>query len=999
MIYSHKDKFTATQDQSDAISHPPAPLMILAGAATGKTTTLLHRIIYLIKNLSISPESILAITYTERAAYELKNRLILELGEYVNGITISTFHSFCYHLIQEYDSFNSTLRLIEESESIYLMLSDFDSLRPFHSDEFPLNPQKSVGMALSFINKCRDELLEPKDLNINILKDSLFEIEQISQLKDIRKMYEFYQHIKSDHGFVDYGDMIVRAGLLLKNESEILKNIQSKFQHIIIDEFQDNNYALNKVIGLISQKNQSITVVGDDDQTIYSFRGASKYNLTFFRDMYQAHPNYKEITLKTSFRSHQKVLSVANDIIKENSERIEKKLVSFQNKTGEKPTLIYANVTDHPLIIVDKIKAFIQMGIPLKEIAVLVRSISKAKIMVHHLRRSRIPVTGRFDTFFDLEIIKILNAWCQVIGNGSYQDSSLFYLIKKSIGLTQTNILFKFVNKWSQKSAMDQLLSSKYQLPDLQKLDLFFHRIHTLKSQSKKKTAGELIWDICVKTEILRPLVNRYDYFDQLSLINVGQFIKKAQQFSERDKEIRGIYEFNLYIETLMVTGGIQVQYPDMGHDPEGVTVSTIHGVKGGEFTVVFIPYNRSAIFPLNFKRNPIIEKPPDAWMTYKTHSDLTPKEHHYEEERRLLYVAITRAKNHLYLLAPEKSTSPFIKKLDKSLIIEEVMEPIKSEILSKESKTSLRDIYEQKLQNALAKNNFERAKNMVNSLQVIKNCEQGIRFEPDPNQDWEKKLAHEIEQTDVSINDDELILSSTAIDTYKSCPLKYRLSFQDNVPESASKPQMAFGSIIHKVLQRYHEPEKHLTEERILRLLEEEWKPDEFDYVAREEKFREQGESILCEYSKRYNESPSHIIYREYPFEFSLDDSVRIRGKIDRIDKNKNGYSVIDYKTSKTPIKADKNIQLAVYCLFLLQSTDEHLKGIPNSASLYFLREKDNPLRTHSFSEEELIETKTQILNVAHQIRTHQFEPKKGFHCDWCDYKHLLCPEWETKF
>ena len=205
-------------------------------------------------------------------------------------------------------------------------------------------------------------MLAPVDLNVNLLNDSLLSSEEKNQLKDIKNIYGFYQDIKQQLGLVDYGDMIFQAWSLLKNNSSVLAKIQSKIKHIVIDEFQDNNYALNQVIGLIGDKTKSITVVGDDDQTIYSFRGASKYNLDFFRKNYQSHPKYLRVTLSTSFRSHQQILDTANDVISNNSERIEKNLISFGNSTGPKPKLIYAEMDDHPEIILKMVKEFISKG-------------------------------------------------------------------------------------------------------------------------------------------------------------------------------------------------------------------------------------------------------------------------------------------------------------------------------------------------------------------------------------------------------------------------------------------------------------------------------------------------------------------------------------------------------------------------------------------------------------------------------------------------------------
>lgn len=998
MIFTYGDIFKATQEQSDAICHKAAPLMIVAGAGTGKTTTLLYRYIYLTENLKIDPENLLVITYTEKAASELTNRLVKKIGKTARKSYISTFHSFCYMLIKEYGKINNQLQFIEESEAIYHILSSFDKLKPFYSDEFPLNPQRAASASLSLINRFRDELLFPENLNTDLLSGSILTKEEINQLKDVRNIFNFYQDLKLQMGLVDYGDMIVQARDILKNNPSVLLNIQNKYRHIIIDEFQDNNYALNEVIGLIANKNYSITVVGDDDQTIYSFRGASKYNLKFFRKSYQSHPYYKETTLNTSFRSHQKILDTANNSIGNNTERIIKTLKAHNKNMGPRPKLIYADMNQHQDIILKSIKENLKKGIPPEEIAVLCRSVNKAKSMLQFLRQAKIPVNNRFIKFFELKPIKTLNSWCQVVGEGTYRESAFFYLLKEKFGVNQAVDIIRPINHKHKRLFFDQILSQNINQPLYRELNSLIKLIKSLQKQSIKKTSGEMLWNICIQTGILRPLTNQYDYFNQLALINIGRLFKKAQHFSKRGYKDRGLKEFNLYIETLMETGGISVQYPTENINPYSVVVSTIHGVKGGEFNTVIIPYNRSGSFPVNFKRESIIKKIPDEWLPYKSHTNLSPREYHHEEERRLFYVALTRAKEQLILLAPTKATSKFIKELDKSLIEEESMEPIKKELNTQISNIGLRDSYEQKLQNALTKDNFDKAEKIINALRVIKDFENGIPFKPNKQEKWAKELISDMDTYSITSKNEELILSATAIETYQKCPLKYRLSFLDRVPESESKPQMAFGSIIHRVLQRYHEPKKELTEDRILRLLDEEWNQDEFDYSAREEKFREQGESILKEYVRRTEHDPPNVLFREHSFEFTLAKNVIIRGKIDRIDEIDGGYNVIDYKTSKTTSKAEKSIQLAIYCLYFEQTTEENIKGTPASSSLYFLRELENPVSTYSFSTDELNIVKDLILETSEKIRSNDFEPKTGFHCNWCDYKHLLCPEWEAK-
>jgi len=243
----------------------------------------------------------------------------------------------------------------------------------------------------------------------------------------------------------------------------------------------------------------------------------------------------------------------------------------------------------------------------------------------------------------------------------------------------------------------------------------------------------------------------------------------------------------------------------------------------------------------------------------------------------------------------------------------------------------------------------------------------------------------------------EKLNLSASSIETYKQCPLKYRLSNIDKIPQVSSKPQLTFGNIIHRVLEQFHQPNSEQNKERLLKLLDNNWESLGFDYETQEVDFKRQGTELLTNYFDYLTKYPANVIEREFPFSFEIEDII-INGKIDRIDKGDTGYKVIDYKTSKNATKANKNMQLAIYSIYLQQEKQQEFGGTPESAELYFLREFKEPIRAHKFSQTELSEIKEKILEVGKSIRNQEFTPCKGFHCDWCDYKSLLCPEWEEK-
>ena len=987
MNYNQGD-ISATPSQEQAIIHPPSPLMILAGAGTGKTFTLEHRIVYLIEHYNVNPATILTITYTEKAAQELKERILNKAGKSAHAMTVGTFHSFCYQLFRDFSAENLPA-LLEESEAIHMLLKRFDDLGPFESDEFPLNPQRAVIESfIPFFNRSRDELLEIDKQKIPGITENGFPHETAAQLNDLKRIFPLFQQWKQDIKVVDYGDMILQAYNLLKRNDTVLQAVQEKYQHVIIDEFQDNNFALNEIIGLIAKNHRQITVVGDEDQTIYSFRGANSYNISEFKKRFGGEP----IALEDNFRSTQPILDLANASIKNNTEREDTNLFSKNGKDGLKPKLFWGEKNEQLAFLDNNISKLLNNGMDNKDIAVLCRTHSQVNAVAKALLKSGIPVQARIPKYFSITAVLDLVSWCQVIANGKFQDNALFRLIEKRCGSETAHILF---NKWQSRDETPRLKLINAgqnfieEFPHLRELldDIeFFQKI------IQKKSSGEMVWEICVKTHLLRPYHHQYTLDDRLAILNVGDFLKRAQNFSRRNPKDHGLSAFNIYLEAVMISGGLQTIIPKEYKQLNGVRVSTIHSVKGGEYPIVFLPFLRSGSFPLNFRSRVIVSLPPDEWLSYEKSSHITPKDHHIEEERRLFYVAVTRAKEQLYLLAPRKATSRFVKELPETIMEETVMQDVNT---NKKSYSDLRIKYEQKIQKALASEQFDKVHDLANALEVIYHSEDGNDLELGSS-DWEKKLAQELEQDFEPTINDKLYLSASAIETYEQCPLKYRFGRIDGIPQTASKPQLVFGNIIHFVLQKFHEPGKELTKDRIIKLLEEEWKKGEFDYTVREEKFFDQGQEMLSRYAELINDNPPNVIAREERFSFDLDD-ITINGAIDRIDKDENGVHIVDYKTSKSSTPAKSNLQLAVYSMYLKQSDSEKFGGIPTSASLHFLRDEEKPLRSHSFTADDLEKTEEKINKVASSVRRKEFKEKTGKHCDWCDYKHLICPAWEN--
>ena len=947
-------KISPNSKQRSAIEHPPAPLMILAGAGTGKTFTLENRIVYLIKEYKVDPKHLLAITYTEKAANELKSRVIEKVGAKAHSMTVNTFHAFCYKLLRDNDF--SSKQLLDESEAVHMFLTRFDELKPFESTEFPLDPQRAITESfMPFFNRMRDELIDPEKVKVSQLKDDdTLTNETRQQLSDLKRIYPLFQSWKEELNVVDYGDMILSAYQMISTNKSILKNIQDNYRHIVIDEFQDNNFALNEIVNLIAGKRNFVTAVGDDDQVIYSFRGANNFNIQAFRERYGDHEKYQSIALETNYRSNQAILDLANESIKNNPERVEKTLTSYLKAAGEKPVRFWGEKSQQLDYLINEILYLNSEGIRCKDIAVLCRTHGQATIVMDALSRSGIPTIPHYMGLLNCSGVKDIIAWCQIIAGGSHQDSAMYRIIYNALGERIAYEIFSKFKRNDRNTRHDLIRNDKSIRHKYPKIDTIISTIIKLQDAAKKKSTGEMTWMIAELLNKLKPHADNYTMDDQYQILNVGNFLKRSQDFTKRNRKNDNLRSFNRYLEAIMRSGGLPGLKPQSYREQDGVIVNTVHGVKGAEFPIVFIPFLRSASFPLNFRSIKRVNKPPDDWLNYVQNTDLTAKEHHQCEERRLFYVAVTRAKQKLYLLVPKKATSPFIKELPDILMEDHEMSAQDKNV---KYHSDLKVKYETSLQKALAREDYDRVNEYSSALKVIHEHEKGNEIKLGES-DWEKQLKTEFKSDFQPPVPDRVHLSASAIETYEACALKFRLGRIDGIPQTANKPELIFGNIIHSVLQRFHEHGKDQSLERILRLLDEEWKENSFDYQVREEKFKEQGIEMLTRYQSNASINPPVVIRTEEQFTFDI-GPITVRGAIDRIDKTSEGISILDYKTSKTSSSAKSNLQLAVYSMYLEQLEDDEIGGLPESSKLYFLRDEEEPVRDHSFTSEEIAKTR----------------------------------------
>jgi len=995
-------EITPNTQQQKAIIHPPAPLMILAGAGTGKTFTLLHRIRHLIETDQIKPEHVLLLTFTEKATAEAKGTIQDILGTEADPIFAGTFHSFCHAIMRRFgpeDRMDDVLW--QESDILYFLINHFNEMDFIQSRVFADDPVKAIREAfIPFFNRVSDELLSPEELKYKLEesdqsqewfeqnfpgiheKNTRFDDVE-NQLQDLVNAYAFFQEAKQENNALDFGDMILGCYEILKNNKSVLQKVRDEYRHIFIDEYQDNNYALNKIVNLIAEKDPSITVVGDEDQCIYSFRGANYYNIADFRERYESNPNYAEIPLVENRRSTQEILDLANASIKINPDRTPKvlKCLPENAQSGPKPKWIQANRTETLDALPKMIHSLVNDGKALySDIAVICRGWSNVTAAAHAIQNAAIPVDIHIEKFFDVPIVKNVLAWGHLICKDENADIALFRILRERLGESWASDFFQKMDRTSIDEKLDELNGRINESPEI---DSIVNSITALQeSLDKTLKADEMVWEIlsAIKdSHLVRSIRNEYRYVHRLNLANAGEIMNLAEQFVNKDPdaELRDWLEF---MEVMAMASNQNAAQPEMESERLAVQVMTIHQSKGLQFPVVFMPFLYSGSFPSSLQKHAIIDRLPVTWTAWDQDAHLDFRELHNHEERRVFYVGITRAKRHLFLFGPTSRQSLFTKEL-------EHLDPNPMEIMTMNTTEENTISLSERRQQLLAELNREIAANQMDNARSIMD---------EMTQDHGQT---ENETTPIPASISTLHLSSTKIDTYNSCPLKYRLKYIDKVPERKTRATGEFGSIMHTILEEFHGlDQEEQTKDTLFELLEKHWREDSFEYRQRGEEFKKQGEELLSDYFKFVQEDPPIVVGREKEFTYSMDDiNVKISGKIDRIDDKGDSLGIVDYKTSRKKEKAHQNIQMALYTEALLNDAVKGINGNPGEASLHFLRFGDDPLSSHRFSDEELEDYREKIRDVANGIRSGSFETKKSdFTCQYCDYKEFLCPAWE---
>ncbi len=946
-----KKKTALNESQKRAIEFEKGPLLVVAGAGTGKTKVITERIKYLIEKKDVKPEEILALTFTEKASQEMLERVgdIMPLG--YQEPYIYTFHSFADRILKTEGiemGLDTSYKIIPDTSQWLLFRKNLFNFKLSYFR--PLgNPTKFISAILKFISRLQDENISPAKFTEFVKNSKTIEPDEINRWEELSAVYEKYQALKIAQSKLDFGDLINKTIELFHTRPNILRKYQNQFKHILVDEFQDTNYSQYELIKLLypiteSTNVRSLVVVGDDSQSIYKFRGAAISNILEFQ---QDYPNANMITLTQNYRSNQPILDTSYNLIQNNNPDtlesklgISKKLKSANQEESVKPQIYQANTLEEEVeVVIAKILEILgkEPNYTYKDFAILSRANSHLDPFVLGLKKYGIPyqLVGNRG-LYDQEEIRNIIALVRLIVDVE-DNINLF----RALNINVFGIPFEDISKiLNQAKYNKSSIWSVCQKSENPKINNFVEIINSYRQKITKYLPSELIYELLYSTNYLKSFTESESIENELALKNLDIFYNIVKRFEvEYRQDIRENPTLLNLVEhlDLMIEAGDNPAQAEI-EDVDTINLLTTHASKGLEFKVVFMINLVSDRFPSR-NRSDVINIPDELIKEVLPEGDP-----HIQEERRLFYVGMTRAQKYLYMTLAknyggkrDKTPTGFLQ--ETGLKITEIDS---NEINKTDSQNSLFG----------TKTNYR---------------ESGMDTPYEPS-----------------------FVSYTQISNYKTCPLQYKYGYVLKIPGSPSHA-LSFGNTIHTTLKEFHtqlSSGKNVTLNELLELYDKFWDP--IGYISEEHKKEryQSGINILTKYYEKAMKEKTKPKALEQSFNIRI-DGMRMYGRIDRIDPlPEGGVEIIDYKTGspKDQKEVDSDDQVAVYAI----AAKEALKLDPKKLSLYFV-ETDQKIST-SRTEKQLEDKKKEIAEEIRKIRSGDFHATPGMHCNYCDYKHI-CP------
>ena len=925
------------KQQEKAVTFGPptggGPLLIIAGAGTGKTTVLTRRIAWLIEKGLAKPEEILALTFTEKAAGEIEERVDLLMPLGYSEIQISTFHAFAHKILSQHAldvGLPGDFKVITDTQAWMLMKKhlydfDLDYYKPIG------NPNKFIHALLKHFNRAKGEEVTPHEYldyaqGLKLEKDSV-EIQEKNRITEVANAYHKYQKLLLDEGYLDFGDLINYTLKLFRTRPKILKLYQDQYKYILVDEFQDTDLAQYQLVKLLAAQN-NITVVGDDDQSIYKFRGASISNILKFQEDY---PKAKEITLTENYRSTQTILDMSYRFIQQNNpERLESKLkiskrLKAETPDGGKIAVIHAKTGyDEATQTIDKIIELTEAeNFNFNDFAILVRANDHAEAFIAELSKRGVPYIfvanrGLYRKPFILDLL----AYFRLLDNYHESENLFRVLNMQKFKIAEEDLInYSGIAKRKTLSLYEVIKEVRNSKPIEELLNLIAR--HT--RLASERPVSELIVKILDDLGLTRTLLeDSIQNSENRSLLE--QFYRKAQKYEEEnaDKSLKG---FLNQIRLELESGDAGQMLSNLEAGPEAVKVMTIHAAKGLEFECVFVVNMVDQRFPSR-PRSEQIELPQELVKEILPEGDV-----HLMEERRLFYVAATRAKRFLYLTWADDYGGVTHKKPSRFLV-------------------------ELGLEQEIAKTGPVGQVFFVKQPALI-NVKTKLKL-PDT-------------------------FSFSQISTFLHCPLEYKYKYIYRLP-LPGEAQLSFGVTIHKTLEKFLKTMIQLNSQKqpdlfgkatndklqipkkelLIKFYNDSWVDDWFADKIQKQKYRELGPQLLNNFFEKFSKDPKLPKFLERSFKLKL-GKYKFVGKIDRGDINSSGtIDIVDYKTGAVKDKlstVDKE-QLLIY----QWAAEEEFKEKVKSLSYWFLNGLEDSGEFVG-TKDEIIKLQEKLLKTIEQI------------------------------
>ncbi|MBD3328718.1 AAA family ATPase [Candidatus Peregrinibacteria bacterium] len=951
------------QEQKQAVTDIDGPMLVIAGAGTGKTRVITSRIIYLMLEKKVEPESILALTFTEKATEEMTTRIDEEMPLSYEEPVIKTIHSFCDSILREKAheiGIDNNYRLLSQGEQ-WLFLKqnlynfDLDYYRPLG------NPNKFINILLSHFSRLKDEDIGPTAYveyaeiqNTNAGSDE--EKEEAAKRLEVARAYATYQKIMMANNFMDFNDLQFYALRLLEKRSSVLKDFQERFKYLLVDEFQDTNLAQTKLIMLLAKKHSNIMVVGDDDQSIYKWRGASLSNIKTFQKFF---PDAKKVVLNQNYRSCQPILDISYEVIKNNNPYrleveagVDKKLFSNTDCEDTSPVEVveFENYIDEIEYIKNQIKALADKGVEYRDMSILIRTNQIGQMFADALRLSNIPFVIKDNGgLLKDSIIKDLIAFLRFVKKPHDDVATVRILTQEAFGLEMSDILnlvqqaksshfkpiFYFLRDNLNIEGNEFFPETKF----INKFNEVYILMNELLEFARTHSLSRLVGEFLDKSGIHKNLTKNDTLENAEKIESIAKFLNVVNDFELNNSET-SINDFIDYLDSMdEVPGNPFGRKPQL--EADAVSILTVHSAKGLEFDHVFIPSLVKHRFPGIKKSDPIVIP------SELVNEDLPDKDMHLQEERRLFYVAITRARKKLSLTFSQFYEGK--KQWKVSPFIEEVVNQNSHKVLLKDKTTATEP------------------KKVMNLFEA-ENENSKTNYTPE-----------------VNINS----LSFSKMDTFLTCPLKYKFRYLFQIP--TPQPHAAnFGSSIHNTVNQFYSEIKkgHSPSlERLKQIFEENWIPQGYENKGHEKARKIQGTHIMERFFEKEKESdfkPPEFLERSFRVKIG---NVTFSGRIDRIDKLEDGtYEIIDYKTGKSKLNANlkKDLQLSLYAY----AAKELYKLPVSRLSLYYL--DDVSKASTERNEDDLKEFKELMLEHCKNLKNSSFEASPGYQCSYCEFRTL---------